>query len=31
MRMNWTLVISIVVIVICLAYLLMKRRQRAGR
>ena len=28
MRINWLMVIAIVVIVVCLAYLMIKRRQR---
>lgn len=28
MRINWLMVIAIVVIIICLAYLIIKRRQR---
>lgn len=30
MRINWLMVIAIVVIVFCLGYLIIKRRQRAG-
>jgi len=28
MRMNWTMIVAIIVIVVALAYLLMKRRSR---
>ncbi len=28
MRMNWTMIIAIIVIVVALGYLVMKRRQR---
>ena len=28
MRMNWTLIVAIIVIVIALGYLVLKRRQR---
>jgi LPXTG-motif cell wall-anchored protein len=28
MKMNWTMIVAIIVIVVALAYLVMKRRQR---